>query len=346
MKNRFLSLALVITMCLSLVACGAANVPDNSAPEQSPSVTSSPNPSEEIVPSEEPAPSEEPTEQPSEQPTEEPTKEPEPTHTHNYNKYQSNANGTHSVSCTGTIGNCDAKTITENCSGDPCSKCGYSVPHTHSYNSYKSNNDGTHTVTCTSTVGKCTAKSISESCSGEPCSKCGYKPIEILPNGWNGVGVNHAMEWMDPNTALDNMPNTKAVVEKNDSPYAVSGAAITVETTALCNNIIENGLVLKGFQYSSNSHWDYEAAIAMLKDVLDAESATALINWIEELDRLHQKGYALVGKGLYEGDAEYDNWDKEFNAYRNTLSDYTTMGNIQVMFAMDGNVDSFYILNK
>jgi len=108
MKKKLICLALVLAMCLSLVACGTASVPDNSDPPPSQSVESSlspsedpassedpmpseepepsgePAPSETPVPSEDPAPSEEPTpsEEPSPElsvePSPEPSEEPEP----------------------------------------------------------------------------------------------------------------------------------------------------------------------------------------------------------------------------------------------------------------------------
>jgi competence protein ComEC len=59
--KKLICLALVLAMCLSLVACGTANVPDNSNPPPSQSVAPTPEPSE--------APSPEPSQNPAPEPT-------------------------------------------------------------------------------------------------------------------------------------------------------------------------------------------------------------------------------------------------------------------------------------
>lgn len=81
--KKLICLALVLAMCLSLVACGTADTPDSSNPPPSQSVAPSPSPSEEPTPSEELAPSEEPTPSEEPAPSEEPTpsNDPQPTET-------------------------------------------------------------------------------------------------------------------------------------------------------------------------------------------------------------------------------------------------------------------------
>jgi len=177
MRKKLLPLLLRAVLLMSLVACGM-NLPDVDVPSNDPSVPSEPT---EHQPSMQP--SEEPSEEPSVEPSVEPTPAPE-VHNHSYDSYKSNNNGTHTVTCTSATGTCDKPSITEKCTGNTCSKCGYTVPHEHNYDKYQSNGDGTHTVSCTNTVGDCTAKTITESCTGDHCSQCGYqKPVEkqIIP---------------------------------------------------------------------------------------------------------------------------------------------------------------------
>ena len=160
---------------------------------------------------------------------------------------------------------------------------------------------------------------------------------------WNGVGVNHQLEWMDNESALETMKNTAAVIEELGLAYKAEGNALAVEHVAICNNIITDGLVLKGFSYSSVSRLNYAAAIAMLKDVLDAESATALINWIEELDRLHQVYYNAKVGSEEEAAAK-----TALYAHGNKLWEATSpvkFGNVLVSWYEDGNVIGFIISN-
>ena len=267
-------------------------------------------------------------------------------HTHEYGNWVSNNDGTHTKTCSSNIGSCDVSTITEKCANDPCTDCGYTVPHTHSY-TYTSNGDGTHTASCTSTTGTCNAKTLKETCNGDPCANCGYtkpqEPVDIIPTSWNGVGVNHAMEWMSQDAALEGMPNTAAVIEELSLAYKAEGNALAVEHVAICNNIITDGLVLKGFSYSSVSRLNYAAAIALLKDVLDAESATALVNWIEELDRLHQVYYNAKVGSEEEAAAK-----TALYAHGNKLWEATSpvkFGNVLVSWYEDGNVIGFIISN-
>lgn len=352
MRTKFLSLLLCAALILSLAACGN-NTPAADTPSDTPAVSTEPTgqqPSEQ--PSEEPAeqpgeavvPSEEPSEAPSAEPTEEPSEEPVPSEApvNSEEPVQSETPSEEPVSSEEPV-----QSVVPSAEPTP------TPVHTHSYNSYKSNSNGTHTVTCTGTTGTCDAKTVTENCTGDTCSKCGYTkpvqtPVDIIPNGWDGVGVNYTMEWMDPNTALANMPNTKAVVDKYDLPYKAEGSALTVNRVALENNIIEDGLVLGGFVYSAQSPKRYEVSIALLKDVLDAESATALINWIEELDRL--QGEYRNAVGTYGRDSiECNSAKTAFYSHGNMLfeaTDYVVFGNVKVRWGTDGNVISLYIKNK
>ena len=169
---------------------------------------------------------------------------------------------------------------------------------------------------------------------------------EPVKSGWDGKGVNLNKFW-DPENPLDGMPNTAAVGEKYGNKARGYGYAIAMNFVNIDSSIITNGLVLNGFSYTSNHQDRYDTAIAMLKDVLDAESANALIKWIEEQDKLHQELYRLViEEDLYDGDAKYDNVANKFDNHLAMLNDYTDMGNVKVKFASEGNNDMFFIKNK
>lgn len=169
---------------------------------------------------------------------------------------------------------------------------------------------------------------------------------EPVNSAWDGVGVNINKFW-DPENPLDGMPNTAAVGEKYGNNAKGYGYAVAMDFVNVDTSIITDGLVLNGFKYSSQHQDRYDTAIAMLKDVLDAESANALISWIEELDSLNKELRRLIiEEDLYYGDTKYDSVVNEFETHAGTLNDYTTMGNIQVKFARDGNNNMFYIKNK
>ena len=169
---------------------------------------------------------------------------------------------------------------------------------------------------------------------------------QAITNAWDGVGVNINKFW-DPENPLDGMPNTAAVGEKYGNNAKGYGYAVAMDFVNVDTSIITDGLVLNGFGYSSNEPDRYETAIAMLKDVLDAESASALIKWIEKLDSLNKELRRLIiEEDLYYGDAKYDSVVNEFETHAGTLNDYTTMGNIQVRFAREGNNIMFLIKNK
>ena len=169
---------------------------------------------------------------------------------------------------------------------------------------------------------------------------------EPVKSGWDGKGVNLNKFW-DPENPLDGMPNTAAVGEKYGNKARGYGYAIAMNFVNIDSSIITNGLVLNGFSYTSNHQDRYDTAIAMLKDVLDAESANALINWIEELDRLHSETFRLViEEDLYYGDAKFDESNQKVKNHIAMLADWTTMGNVQVRFASEGNNDMFLIKNN
>ena len=166
-----------------------------------------------------------------------------------------------------------------------------------------------------------------------------------ITNEWDGKGVNISKFW-DPADPLAGMPNTAAVGEKYGNDAKGYGYAVAMNFVNVDTSIITDGLVLNGFKYSSQHQDRYDTAIAMLKDVLDAESANALISWIEELDNIHKELYKVSVEGFYKGDTEYDNVFNKFKTHRDSLADWTTMGNVQVKFASEGNNDMFFIKNK
>ena len=166
-----------------------------------------------------------------------------------------------------------------------------------------------------------------------------------ITNEWDGKGVNISKFW-DPADPLAGMPNTAAVAEKYGAKVNGYGYAVAMKFVNIDNSIIENGLVLNGFGYSSVEPDRYDTAIAMLKDVLDAESANALIGWIEKLDDLHNK----VGEAFYaygRESTEYITASKNLEEfYTPIMNEYSTFGNVKVQLATSGNNVMFYILNK
>lgn len=69
-------------------------------------------------------------------------------HTHTYDKYTKNDDGTHKVECScGDVKEANAACDTSGADG-ACSKCGYKAAHTHTYDKFTKNDDGTHKVEC------------------------------------------------------------------------------------------------------------------------------------------------------------------------------------------------------
>ena len=166
-------------------------------------------------------------------------------------------------------------------------------------------------------------------------------------NNWNGVGVNANKEF-NPDAPFDGMPNTKAVVDKYNLGYKADYVGLSVNGVGLHNNYGADTMVLNGFSYSSNDQDKYETCIALLKDILDAESANAFIKWIEELDRLNTADMDAFYK--YGRDSEeYKKTGEALFAHGNKLweaSSPVEFGNVKVSYMEDGNVMSFVITNK
>lgn len=172
-------------------------------------------------------------------------------------------------------------------------------------------------------------------------------PAALLEGCWDGVGVNADKDWY-PENPLDGMPNTAKLVEQYDLGYKGEITALAVNGVNLRTNYGPDTLVLEGFSYSSNDQDRYETAIALLKDVLDAESATALINWIEELNGLNNgMRDARIAHGR--DSAEFAAADAAMDAHGNELWEAkfpVKFGNVYVEWYESGQVIGFAISNK
>ena len=162
-------------------------------------------------------------------------------------------------------------------------------------------------------------------------------------NAWNGVGVN-ANKQFDPENPLDGMPNTKAVVEKYNLGVGADLVSLSVNRVGLRNNMGADTMVLEGFTYSANDQDRYDTAIALLKDILDAESANAFIKWIEELDKLQGELKQAI---INDDSTKEASLEAALNAHRAPLKEnYVSFGNIEVKWQTEGNVISLYMRNK
>ena len=150
-----------------------------------------------------------------------------------------------------------------------------------------------------------------------------------------GIGFDPECFW-DPENPLEGMPNTAAVGEKYGNQARGYGYAIVMNFVNLDHTTIDNGLTLNGFSFTCTNPDRYEVAIALLKDVLDKESATALISWLEGLDRLNREGMNLVVFGRGDTPEEAD-LDARHAAYVAPLEEFVPMGNILVKLASQGN---------
>ena len=167
-----------------------------------------------------------------------------------------------------------------------------------------------------------------------------------ITNEWDGKGVNISKFW-DPADPLAGMPNTAAVGEKYGNDAKGYGYAVAMDFVNVDTSIITDGLVLNGFKYSSQHQDRYDTAIAMLKDVLDAESANAFISWLEELDRLEQGTDVLFTHGR--DSKEYKDAVAALTAHGNKLweaSSPVTFGNVNIEWRTEGNNIMFLIKNK
>ena len=170
-----------------------------------------------------------------------------------------------------------------------------------------------------------------------------YESISsYIPTGWDGVGVR--IKDFYPDNPLDGMPNIQDVVEKFDLGYGANLVSLSVNGVGLRNNMGPGTMTLEGFSYSSNDNDRYAVCLAFLKDILDAESANALIKWIEELDRLQGE----LKQAIINGDsAKEASLEAALNAHRAPLKEnYVSFGNIEVKWQTSGNVISLYMRNK
>ena len=164
-----------------------------------------------------------------------------------------------------------------------------------------------------------------------------------ITSEWDGIGVNTGIVW-EPEEPLENMPNTSEVVEKHNLTGIAKNETISYGGVSLYNNRINNGLVLEGFDYSYNNKNAYVASIAMLKDVLDSESANAFVSWLEELDVLHRNAIDSAWD-----DVKYQAAKEKMYAHGNKLWKATSpveFGNVKIERINHGNVTSFNIYNK
>jgi hypothetical protein len=141
------------------------------------------------------------------------------------------------------------------------------------------------------------------------------------------------------------MPNTAAILEKYPG-YRATGYSFSAGGVGLYNDQYEDALTLVGWTYSSVNQEKYDVSIALLKDVLDAESATAFIGWLEEQNELE----------LADGEA-YDNYGKNSPERESTKAalkehlaplkaDFVTFGNVKVKWQTEGSVINLIIKNK
>lgn len=170
---------------------------------------------------------------------------------------------------------------------------------------------------------------------------------ESISSGWNGVGVNANKEF-NPDAPFDGMPNTKALVDERGLGYLAKYTVLSVRSVNLRNNYGANTMVLEGFEYSYIDQDKYDVCIALLKDILDSESANAFIKWIEELDKLNTADMDAFYK--YGRDSEeYKKTGEALFAHGNELweaSSPVEFGNVKVSYMEDGNIMSFVITNK
>ena len=170
-----------------------------------------------------------------------------------------------------------------------------------------------------------------------------------ITNEWDGKGVNISKFW-DPADPLAGMPNTAAVAEKYGVEAGGYGYAVAMNFVNVDNSIITDGLVLNGFGYSANEPDRYETSIAMLKDVLDAESASAFISELEKIDKANtatMNALITYGRDSKEFKSAVEINDPIIDSFYNALeNDYVTFGNVKIKCNVSGNNIQFCILNK
>ena len=152
--------------------------------------------------------------------------------------------------------------------------------------------------------------------------------MEMLDNGWEGVGVNTDIVW-DADDPLANMPNTAKAFEE----YGGGKVCGVQGNRLICGGIgvskVGDGLIIDGFKYSNAYPAGQKILIAMLKDVLDAESAAALVGWFEELNALEEE----YQSALLTQEAELEAARTAFFNYRDAFMGAdapVTFGNVAV----------------
>ena len=154
---------------------------------------------------------------------------------------------------------------------------------------------------------------------------------------WDGVGVYDDVELV-PGDPFANMPNTKAIYDElgctHDSP---TGTSITVNGSKL-QLFKGEGFEIKGFTTAPdedpNSLYSikWRVQTAYIKDLLDKESADAVIKWLDEMARLMNNWAAVANQYGWES-AKAEEAHKVYTNYvHSAFTGETKMGNVIMYF--------------
>ena len=149
---------------------------------------------------------------------------------------------------------------------------------------------------------------------------------------WEGKGVNYNIE-IPLDNPIANMSNTAAVAEKYGyTPKTTTGGQVHVGFSNM--STMSNGCMITGFAWESNAADVWEIQTAMIKDMLDAESANAFLSWLNHANEL-QKAYFDAEVGSQEEANALAQLEKEIAPIID--SDSTRFGNVDVTFECSEN---------
>ena len=149
---------------------------------------------------------------------------------------------------------------------------------------------------------------------------------------WEGKGVNYNIE-IPLDNPIVNMPNTAAIARKYGyTPKTTTGAFVHVGFSNMWT--MSNGCMITGFAWESNAADVWEIQTAMIKDMLDAESANAFLSWLNHANEL-QKAYFDAEVGSQEEANALAQLEKEIAPIID--SDSTRFGNVDVTFECSEN---------
>jgi len=171
---------------------------------------------------------------------------------------------------------------------------------------------------------------------------------ESYPNAWKGVGANVTKYFGNSGTTLEEcgMYNLAKLVEEGGHGYRVYGSEIIANGTSVRtlpgDESTPARVKIEGIKFNSQDD-KYETLVAMVKDMLDAESATAFIKWADPINEILEKKHELLIKGKY-GTDEYNSLLDEFNKVSDEMDSgkIYEFGNVYMQYDDGDNAMEFW----